>query len=106
MNQESARYPRNPTELPHNSRESRSSGVAGYTLMWIPWTAFHWSDGFGRKMIISEHTYLAAATRLRLPLKIAVFGEAVSVQQVRYESSAVIAGIPNVLPIARQDKPS
>jgi len=53
-----------------------------------------------------SYSYAATCLRLRLPPESGVPAETVSVQPFRWESSAVIAGMPSVLPIARQDRPS
>ena len=50
--------------------------------------------------------YAATVFLFRLPPEIGLSGKTVSVQPFRWESRAVIAGMPSFLPIARQDKPT
>jgi hypothetical protein len=66
-------------------------------------------EGPSEKPSVS-YTYAATNFFLRLPPETAFSMGTVSVHAAgadwRYESSAVIAGMPSLFPIARQDKPS
>jgi hypothetical protein len=59
---------------------------------------------------LDSYSYAATVFFLRLPLETGASGTTVSVRNVgadwRYESKAVIAGMPSFLPMARQDSPS
>jgi hypothetical protein len=64
----------------------------------------HPEEAHGNRLV--SYTYAATGFFVRLALETGVAATTVSVQAPRYESSAVIAGIPSCFPIARQDNPS
>src|ERR1035441_1135256 len=99
----------NPAHSRHLMRESKSYDCFMHLIRWPHFTGVQLPhrrrpERYEKPWL--SYTYAATVLRLRLPLESGVPAEAVSVQPFRWESSAVIAGMPSCFPMARQDKPS